>query len=82
MAGVRRLFGDSDSDSADDYLSDENEEEFTPYSGVKGYQYEPKRTSTVGLGSVNDSENGASRPPRPPSQLPERVGKTDWFVNI
>lgn len=88
MAGVR--FGDElneDSFSENDsYDSDENEDEYEAFGGVRGYQFEPVRregsqpgtensqgeSSAASTATENDSNDSVS----------DRVGNTDWFVQI
>ncbi len=77
-------FYDSDSSEDSHDQSDEElvEEEFERYTGVMGYQYEPKRKEKKGIPDGNQP-NASEIPTATGSghvDRPNRVGNTDWFV--
>lgn len=85
MAGVR-FANDNDSFSENEsYDSDENEEEYETFGGVMGYQFEPKRqlnSPAEAASSQGESASANSDPDNDSNSVHDRIGNTDWFVQI
>ncbi len=70
-------------ESSDDYSDDEqNEQEYETFTGVMGYQYEPKRPpgNADPDEQTDKTEQKSTAIASGHGDRPSRLGNTDWFV--